>query len=590
MVVSNKIAGAMAVVAVALSFCLYAFAFEPFGVAEFAYVFAIPAILACKVLFVENKKRPRDPSKPKPFLRAYLAAAFAGSYLAWVWLLVWLRHVYPPSGWLAVVLLPLVISSLFVFPWFAALPLMLPKSSEDAFSRLLKLAGLAGLWVLLEWVRSWIFTGFPWLPLGNSQWTRIASIQSASWGGVWIISFTLVFFNLAVAEYGYRVYLIQRKKFLRGESGISKFAPEFYAALLLVFASMWTYVANLPRAENETKLFRAGLVQPDFAGILKWDDSLASENFGVVNNLSSALAQREVDVILLPEAATPPRYPINLPIGKSWIESLAKRLNTPILTCNMTYDIETRDAENGAFFVSEKTGVEPKYYAKQHLVPFGEYVPAPFAFLGKVVPVGNLKRGEGSAPVPAKIRGKGYKVGVMICYEDVFAPLGRAASENADMLFVCTNDSWYGTEAGAWQHASHSAIQAVANRKILLRSSNNGLSAVFDQYGRMLPCTTVKTPDAKAWRGTLPIPPRQPEISDEAGRPLDARTLKPKRPSPMTDENGSIYFRGCGYADVISYKNFGAPTFYQKYGDWVVWASAVLFALGAFKSRKKSLK
>ena len=300
MVVSNKIAGAMAVVAVALSFCLYAFAFEPFGVAEFAYVFAIPAILACKVLFVENKKRPRDPSKPKPFLRAYLAAAFAGSYLAWVWLLVWLRHVYPPAGWFAVVLLPLVISTLFVFPWFAALPYMLPKSAEDAFSRMLKLAGLAGLWVLLEWVRGWIFTGFPWLPLGNSQWTRIASIQSASWGGVWIISFTLVFFNLATAEYGYRVYLIQRKKFLRGESGVSKFAPEFYAALLLVFASMWTYIANMPRAENETKLFRAGLVQPDFAGILKWDDSLASENFGVVNNLSSALALLEVDVILLP--------------------------------------------------------------------------------------------------------------------------------------------------------------------------------------------------------------------------------------------------------------------------------------------------
>ena len=612
MVISTKIKSAIVVFAVALSFLLYALSFEPYGMAELAYVFAVPAIIVCKILFAENKDykkilfRAKTAKNQKsknfyaqilqkyaPVKKTYLITSFICGYLAWIWLLIWLRHVWPPSGWGAVAVLPLIISTLFIFPWFAALTKFLPSSEEDALTRLIKYAGLAGLWVLLEWIRSWIFTGFPWLLIANSQWTRIAVIQSASWGGVWIVSFSLIFFNLAISEYLYKLYAMQKAKFLKGEHNISKLTPEFYVALLLVLSGVWTYIANLPRAENQQYEFRAGVVQPDFAGILKWEDSIATENLRVINALTKALAKTEVNIILWPEAATPPRFPINFPFMKNWVESLSREIKIPLLIGNMSYDMQTQSAQNGAFFVSETDGVSKEYYAKKHLVPFGEYVPKIFSFIGKVVPVGNMKRGENDYPIDVKIKGKTYKTGVMICYEDVFPALARTMARNgSDMLFVCTNDSWYGREAGAWQHASHSALQAVATRKILMRSSNNGLSTVFDQYGRMFPCTTITNSNAKAWHAKgdylLPI-----SVKDEFGNPLDTSTLKPKRPAPMLDENGSIYFRGCGFIDVISYKNFAnTKTFYVHYGDWVVALSALFVILALVKSafEKKSLK
>ena len=600
MVASPKVGAACAAAAAAASCAMFALAFEPYGVAELAYVFAIPAILACKAFFVENKflreaearlgasKSPAAKQlyagiakKFAPIKRAYLLASLAMSYAAWAWLLIWLRHVYPPAGWAAALALPLPIAVLFMFPWFAALPVVLPSSEESAISRIAKMAGLAGLWVALEWARSWFLTGFPWLPLGNSQWTRAAVMQSASWGGVWILSFTLVFFNLAIAEYLYKLYAIQRAKIKKLPLNYSKLTPEFYLALLLVMAGVWTYIAQMPREENARPLFKAGLVQPDFAGILKWSDELASENLKVISALSGALKAAGADVLLWPEAATPPRFPINCEPMKSWVELLSKKLQLPILTGNMFYDFQTRTAQNGAFFISETCGLSPEYYAKTHLVPFGEYVPKPFGFLGKVVPVGDMSAGSEIKPFPAKIKGAQYKMGAMICYEDVFPEIGRKMAKNgADIIFVCTNDSWYGTEAGAWQHASHSAIQAAATRKIILRSSNNGLSAVFDQYGRMMPVSVVRDADGKAWRGkgeyAAPL-----DIRNEFGRKLDGQTLKPQKCQPMLDERQSIYFRGCGVADAVAYENFKGESFYVRHGDWVVWASIAAAAAAA---------
>jgi hypothetical protein len=114
----------------------------------------------------------------------------------------------------------------------------------------------------------------------------------------------------------------------------------------------------------------------------------------------------------------------------------------------------------------------------------------------------------------------------------------------------------------------------------------------------MLPSTVLKTSDGKVWNGAngnLQVPL---DLKDEFGKPLDAKTLSPKRPAPMLDNNGSIYFRGCGIIDVISYKNFdNKETFYVRYGDWVVVLSGVLVCFSLLKiwfenqkTVKKSLK
>ncbi len=623
MVRARKFANAAAVIAVAFSFILYVAAYEPFGVAEFAYVFAIPAILACRFLcektetftdksvdkdyldelekFGLSSAKLRDDAQRKSGLshsenvikqkreksgkKIWLFSTFVFSYLAWVSILVWLRHVYPPAGMFGVILLPLAVSGLFIFPFFAMLPCMLPSLRQSHSVRLLKISAIASLWTLLEWGRSWVFTGFPWGLLAYTQWTRPASIQTAEFGGVWIVSFTLIFFNVAIAEYIYRRYELQSWKI---KSNFSKrppfprFAPEFYIALVFALTSIWLYTLKLPRKSNEELAFTVGFVQTDFAGILKWNDNLALECLDTIKTLTKGLKVADVDVALWPEAATPPRFPvIGSPEMRNWIESLSKQIQLPILMGNMAYDFSERTAQGGTFFVSPETGLNKEFYAKQKLVPFGEYVPFWCKWLSSVVPIGNMKAGESSVLLNAKIKGKNYKVGSMICYEDIFPKLGRqAAKVGADILFVCTNDSWYGREAGAWQHAAHSAFQAVSTRLPLMRSSNNGLSTVFDQYGRMSPSFDLKNPDGTTWDASTPQPATPLKISDANGNSIDPKTLSPKRAAPLLNDEGTIYFRGTGYADVVFYKNFKAgKTFYVKYGDWFIALCAIILII-----------
>lgn len=616
----------MAIFAIAFSFALYVVAFEPFGVAEFAYIFAVPAILACR--FLCGKIDNFSPSqKDKKYLeelekfglsidklqgdtqencdnflsqnkqrKLWNFSTFVFSYISWIAILIWLRHVYPPSGMIGLFGLTFVISTFFIFPWYWALPKMLPSLKDKQSVRILKLGAIASLWVLLEWLRSWVATGFPWGLLAHSQWLRPASIQTASFGGVWIVSFTLIFFNLAIAEYIYRLYEIQKWKIKNNFSKripFTRFAPEFYIALTLALTSVWIYIANLPRKENRQYEFTAGFIQTDFAGILKWDNALARENLKTIRTLTKGLQSAKVDVALWPEAATPPRYPVvGSPEMKSWIESLSKETRTPILMGNMAYNYTDRTAQGGAFFVSQETGLNKEYYAKRRLVPFGEYVPFWCKWLSSVVPIGDMKAGESPVLLNAKIAGKNYKIGSMICYEDIFPYLAREnAIAGADMLFVCTNDSWYGREGGAWQHASHSAFQAVSTRLPLLRSSNNGLSTVFDQYGRMCPSIDLRNADGKTWDASTPAPAPTLKISDENGTLIDPHTLSAKRSTPLLNDKNTIYFRGAGYADVVYYKNFDkGKTFYVKYGDWFVAFCALIFALDRIvNSRCKKL-
>lgn len=605
--IKKSSANAAAVIAVAFSFCMYVAAFEPFGAAELAYVFAVPAILACRFLCGKNgaaqrraaleragladKTDPRDSeAQKKRGKKIWLVSAFAFSYAAWIAILVWLRHVYPPAGYAAAVLLPLIIAGLFVFPWFALLPKMLPSLGENHAARLVKLAGAASLWVALEWARSWMFSGFPWNLLAHSQWLRPASIQSAEYGGVWIVSFTLIFFNLAIAEYVYRLFEWQRWKMssnFAGKIPYSRFSPEFYAALALAMSGVWIYISKMPRPENRETAFCAGMVQTDFAGILKWDEKLAESNLAIIERLTDGLKLAQADVALWPEAATPPRWPVvGTPAMQKWIERLSAKNAMPIIMGNMAYDFAEKTAQGGAFAVSPKDGLYEKFYAKRRLVPFGEYVPSWCKWLGKVVPTGDMKAGSEPVLLEAEIRGKKYKVGALICYEDIFPKLGReTAKAGADMLFVCTNDSWYGREGGAWQHAAHSAFQAVSTRLPLMRSSNNGLSAVFDQYGNMRPSFTLKNADGSTWNADTPSPAPALKITDPYGNALEPESLKIRRSSPLLDSDGSIYFRGAGFADVVFYKNFRAgDTFYVRHGDWFVGLCFVNLAYLAIRS------
>ena len=552
--------------ALLLAFAFYVFCFEPFGVAELAYVFGA-------ILYVLAKNGGFS-------FKRWAIFSFLFAWLAWGGILAWLRFVYPPAGIFFAVALS-AIMALFFFVWLVALKKFVPSSEAPFFRRFGAILFLASLWVALEWIRSFIFTGFPWLLLAHSQWQRPAIIQIASIGGAYMVSFVLIFFNLGLGEYVCKLWAWHKKR-IAGEhvTKFERFAPEFYFAAFLVLLSLYAYIADMPRLENKRKLFRAGMVQTDFAGLLNWNADMGVENLNALKKMSLGLKNARVDLLVWSESAMPPMWPLIGTEGLDlWVENLSRQMNVPILVGDSAYirDEEGERRFNAAFVVTPDDGLNRNFYAKQKLVPFGEYVPKWCFFIdSSVVPVGRMTPGSGPVLLEVKVAQKNFKFAPIICYEDIFPQIAlEAARAGADILYVCTNDSWYGREGGAWQHAAHSAFQAVATRKPLVRASVNGLSGVFDQYGRLVPTIAMRSKDGGIFNAKNE-PDDVLDLSDEYGQAISPRTFARLRGCPLLNDEGSIYFQGAGYADVVAYSNFdGVVSFYVRYGDW--FAKACVF-------------
>jgi apolipoprotein N-acyltransferase len=196
---------------------------------------------------------------------------------------------------------------------------------------------------------------------------------------------------------------------------------------------------------------------------------------------------------------------------------------------------------NGIFYVEPDTGINEIFYAKQKLVPFGEFVPFGryLPFLKKIVKVDEeFLSGASSVQIPVRVRAGDFKVGPLVCYEDVFSEIAREhAAQGADFLYVATNDGWYGTGGAAYQHAAHSVLRSVETRRPILRCGNNGWSGWINELGII--------------RQVLEHPVH------------------------------GVYSQGRLALDVQRVRAFaGRQTFYVRHGDWFVVLSAVFVLAG----------
>lgn len=533
--------------------------FPPFDAAEAAYVFLLPFLVWA--LF-------------RPGRWFYAFTALGSSWLSWFLILIWLRHIYPPMGWVAVTLLSFLVG-LFPFIWLLAVRYFLPRLASGGFpARLVLMLGLAGLWVLLEWCRTWFLTGFPWLPLAASQWQRPALLQIASWTGHWGVGFVLVFFNFGLLFYGRNLAITirgrmgvegsaddagrlneasnatarQRYEFggdapRGGLFGNIKFAfcPEFYTALAVLLICFFHYIIGMTQQREREPMFRAAAVQPWVPATVKWDPDEARNNIQTLQRLTNIAAVLDPDVILWPEAATP--FPVLDDRDANmlrWTEELVDEVNTPLLAGSL--GMIQGQLFNGVFWLRPETGLEDTYYLKRHPVPFGEYAPLRdvLPFVGKVVPLQNdIVAGDEATVIPIELAGRSQPVGVLICNEDIYPGLARdMARGGADWLLVVTNDAWYGVEAGAYQHAANSVLRAVETRLPVVRCGNHGWSGWIDEFGRIR------------------------EV--------------------LTDAGGSIYYQGVGPLTITSAKDLPpGKSFYVRHGDWFVALCGVFF-IGLF--------
>jgi len=494
-------AGLVAVATVALWVC----SIPPFAFAEAAYIAFVPLLIWIY-------------SRPSP--RATLLVGLGVGWLSWLIILIWLRHV----TWIGTVALSGVLALLFL-AWLTGARWLLPRLVERAFPiRLIGFAGVAGAWVLIEWARSWLLWGFPWAPLALSQWERPVVLQLSAWTGAYGVSFLLLAFNLCVAHTLWRRLTARERKTWSGW-----FSPELYLALGGLAACVYLFFESLPARDSGRELFAAGVVQPYIPAELKWDEARELENFEILERQTWFVDTLEPDLLLWPEAATP--WPvIGHPQTQERVEGLVDQLKTPILMGTIARLPEEGIWMNGAALVKPETGLDPQFYAKRELVPFGEYVPAPFhVIVDKFVPLeGSFHPGQGPELIELELRGQRHRIGPLVCYEDIFPALAReSVRAGADLLFVTTNNAWYGEEGGGPQHAAHSVLRAVENRRPVIRVGNGGWSGWIDAYG------TIR--------------------------------------KVIVDENGSIYFRGGGTFTPVQYEPwFGRQSFYTRFGDWFV--------------------
>lgn len=486
-----------------ISSLLWVLSIPPYNFAEAAYIAFVPLMLWLYTM-PSNKL-------------VYLIAVVTG-WASWFFILIWLRHV----TWIGTILLSGLLAVIFAV-WFGLARYLLLKISErNLLLRALGFAGIAGAWVFFEWLRTWLVWGFPWAPLSISQWQRPAVLQICAWTGAYGVSFVLIFFNMCLAYTLRNCYKRSDRAFK-----IGWLSPDLYLGMLALLLSIYLFFTSLPDVNKTVPLFRGAVVQPYISPDLKWEESLELKNLETLELQTRYVSALSSDVILWPEAATP--WPV---IGSTMmrvrIERLSNELNKPILMGNLAQNIETSKWSNGIFLVEPGFGLSDQFYTKRELVPFGEYVPPPFGLIRKVVPIG-----EDFVPGcdTGLINFKNILIGSLICYEDTFPKLARdSASEGAQLFFVATNDAWFGEEGGAEQHAAHSVLRAVENRRPVIRAGNGGWSGWVDSYGTI--------------RGVL------------------------------RDARGSIYFRGGGAYSVYQYADWShRKSFYTRYGDWFVVAS-----------------
>ncbi len=533
----------------ALTVLLTVVAFPPFKVPEAAYVCLVPGLLWAY----------REPRR-----RLFLAVTIGAQIVAWYILTWWLHH----ATWAGYVLLAPVVGT-WIGSWYLLAGWVMPRlRGLPTLNRLAGVLGLAAAWVLVEWTRTWLLTGFPWLPLGASQWQRSSILQVAAFTGAGGISFALVLMNLGFAAYAHRLFFEPELK------GLKKRSQEFFLAVfgLLVCLSIHVQEA-VNRYHYHEPVARFGFVQPNVPQELKWNPDHGPAIVNTLRQATETVADRGADVILWPEAVTPWAVVGGDPSVREFVEFTAAQAEVPLLLGSIAIEPATQaDNEiaavnedrwfNAAFMVDPQRGVDPEFYAKRHLVPFGEYVPmrSVLGWLEKIVPIGgDFSAGESPRPLVFAAGTNVYAAGPLICYEDTYPQLARATAQaNVDFLVVFTNNGWFGEGGAAEQHAAHSVLRAVETRRPVLRIGNAGWSGWIDEFGVV-----------------------RAVLRKVAHRDADGNVRAVVSTKVDEDVSGSIYFRGSATVDVERDRRWiGRKSYYVQHGDWFIGACAGLMLAG----------
>jgi apolipoprotein N-acyltransferase len=359
-------------------------------------------------------------------------------------------------------------------------------------------------WVAADFLRSFLFTGFPWELLGYSQYRRLHLIQIVDIVGVYGLSGLVAFTNAALLL----GYLAVTGRPWCGKPVRGRFALAGAAAAIAMVGLTWIYgevrIAQVDRMAAEAPKARVAVIQGNIEQAQKWDPAFQKAAIAKYLRLSLSTLGKRPELIVWPESAAPFYFLAEGPPTRMVMQGIAEAA-TYFLIGAPAFEMrgEKADYYNSAYLVGPRTEVLGRY-DKAHLVPYGEYTPFKeyLPFLGKIVEhVGDFKPGEKGKT----LEWMGRKLGIQICYEIIFPELSRAQVQNgARLLITITNDAWYEKTAGPYQHFSLAVLRAVENRRVVARAANTGISGFIDPAGRPLDLTPLM--EEAAVVRELPLP------------------------------------------------------------------------------------
>ncbi|MSQ68024.1 MAG: apolipoprotein N-acyltransferase [Gammaproteobacteria bacterium] len=400
-------------------------------------------------------------------LRGYLfGAGFFGHGVAWVQISI---HQFGlPLYSFSVSMTALFALYLALYPALTGwLVRRLPATGE-----LTRLAVLApALWTLVEWSRGWLFSGFPWLVLGDSQtdsplrgWLPILGASGT----------TLLLVTMAAAGC---VAGLGRSWGRAGLCVLAAALPVLVGRALVPLE--WTQANGPPQS--------VALVQGAVPQEIKWLPATRATTLARYAALTEP--HWGTDIIVWPETALP-AFPQEI---SDYLQQLARRAEDS----HSLFLLGLPTSENAERYFNSVLLLGPHEgrYSKHHLVPFGEYLPYDrqlrplLDFLS--IPMSSFTPGAPRQPV---LQTGTLKLGVTICYEDAFASEVSKALPDANLLVNVSNDAWFGDSAAPHQHLQIARVRALESGRDLLRATNTGISALIDHRGQVLARSPQFTP------------------------------------------------------------------------------------------------
>jgi apolipoprotein N-acyltransferase len=346
------------------------------------------------------------------------------------------------------------------------------------------------VWMATELMRNYFCSGFPWANLGYTQTRNVWFHQVASLGGVYAIALAVAVVNGAVYE-GWRWWRLRERPLPRVLLAVGA------AVLVLGHVYGAFHVRAMDRAAAAAPRVKTAVVQANIDQKLKMGrgSSRAATILGRYLPPTDAADAAAADLIVWPEGS----YPLAFPTGMKRLTDVGLRpggYHAGLLIGVDVYDPRNlrKGNENAAFLLDPSLNIA-HHYVKNHLVPFGEYVPLN---LDEVLPIGNIVGASftpGNDLTPAVLQRPGgppVRLGIEICFDAIFPEISRTYARNgAQVLVNMTNDAWYGFSSAPFQFLHMVATRAVETGRPVARAANTGVSAFIDPVGRVFDATDV---------------------------------------------------------------------------------------------------